>query len=346
MFDPTPVLISWNVTKKCNLSCLHCYRDAGEAGLFELTTLEGKHLLESIAKAGFRVLVLSGGEPLLRADIYELIEKAVELKLRVVMGTNGTLLTEGTVMKLKRAGVARVGISIDSLNTAVHDEFRRFEGALQKSVDGMQACRVYGLPFQVHTTVTKRNVDEIFQITDFAVRAGAEAHHIFFLVPTGRASEHEELFLDKKDYEIFLQKLVEKMDSCPIVIKPTCAPQFMRIASNKGIRHRFKKGCLAGVSYCVILPGGEVHPCPYFPLSLGNVRDVPFEEIWAGNDVFHELRRGVYHGKCGICHYQEICGGCRARAYFETSGDFLAEDPVCVYSPDEVGDDLARDILI
>ncbi len=323
------MIISWNTTRACNLSCVHCYRDAGAAETGELTTAEGKKLLDEIARAGFKIMVFSGGEPLIRPDIYELIGHARKLGLRPVLGTNGILITPEAAARLKEAGAACAGISLDSRDREKHDWFRGYEGAWQETMKGIAACREAGLPFQLHTTVMNWNEDEVTAITDLAVELGAVAHHIFFLVPTGRGKDIAETTLKTQQYEALLERILAKQAEVPIELKPTCAPQFMRIARQKGIPMRFSKGCLAGTTYCVILPGGDVHPCPYLPLKAGNVREAPFDAIWRDSALFHELRHQPLKGGCGRCGYGDICGGCRARAYYYSDGDYLAEEPWC-----------------
>ncbi|HEY3396490.1 MAG TPA: putative heme d1 biosynthesis radical SAM protein NirJ2 [Armatimonadota bacterium] len=326
------MLISWNTTRRCNQFCAHCYRSAGpEADPRELSTEEGKQLIAEIARAGFRLLVLSGGEPLLREDLLELVAATREQGLRPVLGTNGTLLTAELVRELQTAGAARVGISLDHTDPAQHDQWRGMSGAWEQTVAAMARCREAGLPFQMHTTVTDRNQEVITDLTDMAVQLGAAAHHIFFLVPTGRGEHLEAESLRAADYERLLSRLADKQQQAPIELKPTCAPQFMRLARRRGLDLRFTKGCLAGTSYCVIVPNGDVQPCPYLPLPVGNVRETPFSQIWATSPVFADLRTGALGGRCGACDCQDVCGGCRARAYYYSGGDYLAEEPWCLY---------------
>lgn len=332
------MIISWNTTRQCNQYCKHCYRAAGaEPDPDELSTAEGKSLLEEIAKAGFKIMVLSGGEPLMREDIYELCAHGTQQGLRVVLGTNGTLITPEVVKRLKAAGVARVGISLDDIDPAVHDEWRQMPGAWETSVQGMKYCREGGLPFQIHTTVTERNEPIITQMTDLAVELGAAGHHIFFLVPAGRGVDIETETLKARDYERLLNRILDKQRDVEIELKPTCAPQFMRIAKRKNIPMRYTKGCLAGTSYCVIIPNGDVQPCPYLQLKVGNVRETPFSEIWANNPVFQEFRTQKPSGRCHDCDCESICGGCRARAYYYSGGDYMAEEPWCLYRPSTAG---------
>lgn len=324
------MLVSWNTTNECNLKCRHCYRDAGSKIVSELDTSEAKTLINDIADAGFKIMIFSGGEPLMRDDIYELIAYAREKNLRAVMGSNGTLIDRETAQRLKDCGIMRVGISIDSVNSKKHDGFRGTAGSWKAAVKGMQYCREVGLPFQVHTTVVEGNYAEIEKITDFAVEIGSAAHHIFFLVPTGRATDIEKESLQAAQYETLLTRILKKQKEVDIEIKPTCAPQFMRIAKQMGLSVKFNKGCLAGISYCIIDPEGNVQPCAYLDIKVGNVREKSFVDIWQNSEVFQRLRTFDYKGSCGICKYKEICGGCRARAYFY-NGDFMGEEPWCLY---------------
>ncbi len=324
-----PILCSWNTTQECNLKCVHCYRDAGDKKYNELTTEEGKSLLDEIKKAGFKIIVFSGGEPLLRKDIFELTEYASSIGLRPVFGTNGTLIDREMALRLKASGAARISISLDSLNESQHDKFRGVEGSWSRAVKAMKILKEIGLSFQINTTVTKRNIDEVLEITDFAVEIGADAHHIFFLVPTGRAVDIEIESLNAFDYEDLLKKILLKSKTVNIELKPTCAPQYMRIAKVLGIKTRFTKGCLAGTGYCSITPEGDVWPCPYMPIKVGNVRVEKFSEIWRDAPLFKELREGNLKGSCGKCSFNDICGGCRARALFY-NGDYLGEEPWCL----------------
>ncbi|MGB9792473.1 MAG: radical SAM protein [Thermacetogeniaceae bacterium] len=323
------MLISWNTTNACNLKCPHCYREAGVRSPQELTESEGRKLLEGIKRAGFRVVVFSGGEPLLRPDIFDLISYARSLGLRPVCGTNGTLLTPQVVSKLCDVGVAAVGISLDSICPEKHDRFRGVEGAWKATIEGMENCRAAGLPFQIHTTVFNWNYEEIEELTELAVEKGAKGHHVFFFVPAGRGREGLET-VSPEQIEDLLVRLLKRRQSLSIEIKPTCAPQFLRIARQLRIELPYQRGCLAGISYCIVGPEGDVYPCPYMGLKVANVRQTPFDEIWKNNEVFLRLREQEYRGYCGVCDYRHRCGGCRARA-FEENGDYLGEDPSCLY---------------
>ncbi len=325
------MIISWNTTNACNMYCDHCYRDAGCKADEELDTAEAKTLLEQIASAGFKIMIFSGGEPLMRPDIVELVQYAANLGLRPVFGTNGTLITEKMAHALKDAGAMGMGISLDSLDAQKHNEFRKFTGAWEGAVRGMRNCRAAGLPFQIHTTIMDWNVHEIERITDFAVAEGAVAHHFFFLVPTGRAASIEAESLRAQAYEDTLTRILKKQQEVSIELKPTCAPQFMRIARQMGMKLRFGRGCLAGTAYCIINPKGQVQPCAYLNIPLGDVRETPFDEIWRNHEVLQKLRTLDYQGGCGSCDYKQLCGGCRARAAYYHEDDYMAEEPWCLY---------------
>lgn len=324
-------IVSWMTTNRCNLKCEHCYQDADQASSRELSTAEAKAMIDQIARAGFNIMIFSGGEPLLRDDIFDLVAHAAAQGLRPVFGTNGTLLTPDTARRLKQAGAAAMGISVDSLEPAKHDHFRGVPGSFDATMAGIEACRSAGLPYQVHTTVLEWNQDEICDITDFAVENGALAHYVFFLVPVGRGVYLQEQSLKVLENENLLRKIMEKQRTSPLTIKPTCAPQFVRIAQQLGVKTRFTRGCLAGLTYCVIGNEGIVRPCAYMTESAGDVREQPFDEIWETSPLFLKLRTRAYSGTCGTCDYKEGCGGCRARAAYYHDGDVLAQDDYCAH---------------
>jgi len=346
-----PRLISWNMTFRCNLRCPHCYIDAGEReGEGALNTAEGKMLIDQIADVSKPILIFSGGEPLLRNDVFDLARYATEKGLTVAMGTNGTLITDSVARELKSCGVKAVAVSIDSCIPEHHDAFRGVTGSWERAVEGIEACIRNGIDVQANTTVTQQNYDEIEAIMALAEEHGARAFHLFFLVPTGRGVNVEDISADM--YERMIEGVLEKIadGTYNLTVRPVCAPQFMRIASQKGLDlERWTRGCIAGLTYCRIYPTGEVTPCPYLPIKVGNIRDAPFKDIWFDSPILKALRNpNNLKGKCGACDYQDICGGCRARAYGLTSfvdfcgglqeptelkGDYLAEEPWCPYIP-------------
>ncbi|MFT4104178.1 MAG: putative heme d1 biosynthesis radical SAM protein NirJ2 [Lacrimispora sp.] len=325
------MIVSWMTTNQCNLKCKHCYQDAGSKKTDELTTEEAKKLIDEIAAAGFRIMIFSGGEPLMRPDIYTLVSYASGRGLRPVFGTNGMLITEEAAKKLKECGAASMGISLDSLDEEKHNQFRGDENAYRLTLRGIENCKKAGLPFQIHTTIMDWNQEEVSHIIDFAVRAGAVASYLFFLIPVGRGIYLEETSLEVMEYERLLQTIMAKQKEVPIDIKPTCAPQFTRVAKEMEVDTRFTRGCLAGLSYCVISPVGKVRPCAYMVEEAGDVREEAFDRIWKTSSLFENLRTQDYKGTCRECAYGKACGGCRARAGYYHEGDYMAEDSYCAY---------------
>jgi heme b synthase len=339
-------MVAWEVTRQCNLRCVHC-RAAAQEGPYpgELTMWEARQLLQDIASFARPVIILTGGEPLLRPDIVEIAALGTELGLRMVMAPNGTLLTEERAKELVGAGVQRISISIDGASAAAHDGFRGVDGAFAGALEGVRAAKAAGLPFQINTTVTRRNREGLADILDLAVRLGAVAHHIFLLVPTGRGKEMAEEAISPQDYEATLHWFYEQRARVPLQLKATCAPHYYRVlrqrAKAEGRRlsraadglDAVTRGCLAGSAFCFISHTGEVQPCGYLEVVCGNVRRTQLSTIWGSSEVFRRLRDlDQYRGKCGRCEYRTVCGGCRARAY-ETTGDYLAEEPFCIYEP-------------
>lgn len=322
--------ISWNVTKQCNLYCKHCYRESSpdEEIQDELTTEEGKKLLRDMKKANLGTIVFSGGEPLLRPDIFQLIEYACSLGIMPLMGSNGTLITPEVARKLKSSGLSAIAISVDSLNKEVHDDFRGKKGSLEKTIAGIKNSIDAGLKVQINTTISRYNLGDIDEVMEYAEKVGASSCHMLFLVDVGRGKTIDVTQLDKTEYKDTINKIIEK--DLDIRIKPTCAPQYKVEAMFKDIPAVGSRGCIAGISYCSILPNGDVHICPYTPVKVDSIRERDFDDIWQNNEVFLRLRDfSQYKGKCGSCKYIDICGGCRARA-FSATGDWLEADPYCI----------------
>ncbi|NLI62076.1 MAG: heme b synthase [Methanosarcinaceae archaeon] len=340
-----PRVIAWETTAACNLECKHCRGNSTfEKPENELTTDESKKLLDEIKKAGNPIIILSGGEPLMREDITEIIKYGTDLGFRMTLATNGTLITEKKAMEIKEAGIKRVSISLDG-RIDTHDAFRCQPGCFKRSMEGIENLKKAGVEFQINTTVSRFNINELEDVHNFAKETGAVAHHFFFLVPTGRGSELSEFEITPEEYERALEWLYEEVKKRKIQIRPTCAPHFFRImrqkAKEEGIKithethglNAMTKGCLGGITFGFVSSVGEVNPCGYLPVSAGNVRDTPFKEIWENAKVFNDLRNyDEYEGKCGICEYKRVCGGCRARAYAET-GNYMKEEPLCSYVP-------------
>ncbi|PVX27028.1 MAG: radical SAM/SPASM domain-containing protein [Candidatus Bathyarchaeum sp.] len=345
-----PLVISWNMTLKCNLKCAHCYINAKDTKMpDELSTDAAKMLIHQITEVSRPLLILSGGEPLLRDDIYEIIKYGAGRGLKMGMGSNGMLIDDEVAKKLKEAGMWTVAISLDSSIPERHDEFRGVKGCWEQAVEAIKSLKKAGIQVQVNCTVTQQNYDEVDDIMALAESLGVENFHLFFLVPTGRGTDIEDITPEM--YEEMIKNTLAKTTKYKLNVKPSCAPQFMRIAKDQGVdMSRWVRGCMAGLYYCRIYPSGEVTPCPYMPVTLGNIREKSFKDIWTNSEVFKALRDfDQLKGKCRICDHREDCGGCRARAYgvtadqmdfcgalhepTEMKGDYLADDPWCNYQP-------------
>jgi len=336
-------IIAINLTRRCNLTCDHCYMDAetresGSDG--ELSTAEVKDLLDQIcSRSNETMVVLTGGEPLLRRDLDELVTHGSSLGLSMVIGTNGVLLDEQRVISLKAAGTMGMGISLDSLDPAHHDVFRGCNGSWEKTLNGMEACRKHGLPFQVHFSVTEKNAHEIASMIAFAKEVGAHVLNIFFLVCTGRGESMSDITPAR--YEQVLHQLVEaQKQTTDLIIRARCAPHYKRVAYQLNPESPLTRaqgyeggGCLAGIHYCRITPEGGVTACPYIPIEDGNIRDKPFWEIWDQAPSFQQLREPELTGQCGKCEFQKLCRGCRARP-LAMGGNLMDDDPWCDYKPE------------
>ena len=345
-----PLVVSWNLTRKCNLKCSHCYINASSNELKgELNTEESKQLIDQIAEVSRPLLILSGGEPLLRKDVYEIIRYGTQKGLRMGLGSNGGLIDAKAARNLKEAGVKTVSISLDSNVPAQHDDFRGVTGSWDKAINAIKALRENDVLVQVNTTLTQQNYNQIDDIMSLTEQIGVENFHLFFLVPTGRGAKIADI--SPAMYEDMIKNTFAKTAKHRLNVRPSCAPQFMRIAKDMGLDMRqWIRGCIAGLYYCRVYPNGDITPCPYLPVKLGNIREKTFKEIWLNSPVFKALRDpNSLKGKCGICEYKTLCGGCRARAYglssdfidycgdlhepTEQKGDYLTEDPWCVYQP-------------
>jgi heme b synthase len=339
-------LVAWEVTRQCNLSCLHC-RASAESGPYpdELSTAEGRLLLEQIREVGQPVVILTGGEPLLRPDIFELAGHGHDLGLRMVMAVNGTLLDKEKARRLKESGIQRISISMDGATAESHDFFRQVQGAYNGILKGVEAAKSVDLEYQINTTVTRLNLHQLAKIQEKTIELGAVAHHIFMLVPTGRGRALTDQTISAEEYEKTLSWLVNRKEEIPLSVKATCAPHYYRIlretARQEGKEITFQshgldavtRGCLGGAGFCFVSHVGKVQPCGYLEVDSGQIRKQRFREIYEASPVFLAIRdKSQYSGKCGRCEYFRVCGGCRARA-FEATGNFLEEEPLCTYQP-------------
>ncbi len=327
-----PSLVSWNLTKKCNLKCPHCYLDAGRSTARELDTEECLALVDEMADLGTEMVILTGGEPLLRKDIYQIAQAASRRGLWVVMGTNGVLVTDPVAEKMVECGVRGVGISIDSIDADRHDAFRGGRDAWHHSVRALETCRRHGLEVLVQTTVMEENYDEISDLLAFARDQGAWSFNLYFLVQTGRGTTMTELTAERT--EALLAWLTRQQEEYrPMLVRAKCAPQFKRIAYEQGLAGLESGGCMAGTHYCRITPEGNVTPCPYTAEVAGNVLEGGFASVWLDAPLLRDLRDPErLEGRCGACEYRDLCGGCRCRAYAQT-GNLFAEDPACPHQP-------------
>jgi len=372
----TAYSVSWNLTQRCNLECAHCYMSAhgGADTRGELTTAECRRVLDEIAAVNPNVfLILTGGEPLLRRDIWEIAAGATDKKFTTVFGTNGVLLREREARLMREHGVLGASISLDSTDRTKHDGFRRLPGAWDAAVRATRVLGDEGLDFSLHMSVTDWNLKEVPAMIDLAHELGATVLNFFFLVRTGRGRDLTDI--DAAAYEQILTSLakaqsagqgppsfVRRMLGMPptetsatfedpwstpvghadgLLIRAKCAPHFRRILwqlnpSSPLLKNYAHGSCPAGKYYCRITPDGDVTPCPYMPVSAGNLRTTSFGDLWRAAPVFGDLREPKLGGRCGVCEFSKICGGCRCRAY-ATHGDYLAEDPACGYQPGAYG---------
>lgn len=344
-----PRWIAWEVTRRCNLKCVHC-RSSSElqvSGHPDFSTGEAYRVIDDIASYAKPVIVLSGGEPLLRKDVFDIARYGTEKGLRMCIATNGTLVTEKICEEIKTSGIRIVSLSLDGASEEIHDDFRKQKGAFAGTINAARLFKKYGIEFIINSSFTRRNQEEIPRVYELAKNLGATAWYMFMIVPTGRGEEIMDELISKEDYEEVLDwhYQMEKGEK-DMLVRPTCAPHYYRVVlqkskeeSEKFERRSLKfstggaKGCIAGQLIALIDVDGNVLPCSYFPKYAGNVRDKSFKEIWEDSELFQDLRNfKKYKGKCGTCEYINVCGGCRARAY-SVYGDYLEEEPFCGYLP-------------
>lgn len=322
--DFLPRIIFWETTKQCNLRCGYCRRLLDQSGP-ELTSLDALRIIREIKDVfGKPMLILSGGEPLLRKDIFEIIYYAYRADLPVALATNGVMLNDTHARRLKEFGVKRVSISLDAGDELAHDLSRGIRGAFRKTLDAAAILRKHGVPFQLNHTLTKSNYHEISRVADLALSLGAVAVHYFVLVPVGCGKGIESsAMLDAKDCELALSAIRQLADALPLEIRPTCAPHYIRFSKDSR-----DTGCLAGTAAFFISSEGEIYPCGYLPVKAGSLRNNSIREIWECSPVLKELRENNLKGACSGCELKQRCRGCRARA-FGMSNDYLAADETC-----------------
>lgn len=343
-----PKWIAWEATRRCNLNCVHCRSsstlDSDEGGF---TTKEAYKLIDDITSYCKPVLVLSGGEPLLRKDIFDIAAYGTKKGLRMCLATNGTLIDDDVCRKIKESGIRMVSLSLDGSTREIHDNFRNQEGAFEGTLRGIDYLKKHDIEFLINSSFTKRNENDIQNVYRLAKDTGATAWYMFLIVPTGRGEEIMSELVAKEDYEDILDwHFHQELEEEEMLMRPTCAPHYYRIslqrAKDEGQDYERRtlkfstggsKGCVAAQVICLIDSEGNVQPCSYFPVSAGNVKETPFKKIWEESELFQNLRDfKKYKGRCGECEYLNVCGGCRARSH-AVYGDYLAEEPFCNYVP-------------
>jgi len=347
--DFEPKWIAWEITRRCNLKCVHC-RSSSELEAKEHPDSsfdEAKRIIEDIASYASPVIVLSGGEPLLREDVFDIAKYGDSKGLRMGLATNGTLVTEDICEKIKDAGIKMVSLSLDGAKAETHDDFRNQKGAFDGTMNAIRLFNEYKIPFLINSSFTVRNREEIPEIYKLVKGLGATAWYMFMIVPTGRGEDIMDELIPEDVYDEILEwhyETEQKEDE--LLMRPTCAPHYYRIVRQKALKEGEKykhrslkfstggsKGCLAGQLICLIDVDGEVQPCSYFAKSAGNIKNTAFKTIWEESELFLNLRDfKSYKGSCGLWEYNNVCGGCRARAYAMT-GDYLAQEPFCSYIP-------------
>jgi heme b synthase len=349
----TPKWIAWEITRRCNLRCVHC-RSSSETEVKahpDFPTEEAFRVIDDINSYAKPVIVLSGGEPLMRNDVFQIAQYGTDKGLRMCLATNGTLVNDETCQKIKDSGIRIVSLSLDGSEERVHDDFRGQNNAFSGTIRAAGLFRNHGIEFIINSSFTKRNQEEIPKVYELAKKLGATAWYMFMIVPTGRGEEIMNELISKEDYEEILDWHYQmEKDEKNILVRPTCAPHYYRIVLQKSKEEGSKferrtlkfstggsKGCIAGQVIALIDVDGNVLPCSYFPKPAGNIRTQSFRDIWENSSLFQELRDfKKYKGKCGSCEYVTVCGGCRARAY-AVHGDYLEEEPFCGYLPRKVG---------
>jgi radical SAM protein len=350
-FDDAPFLVIWELTQACDLACVHCRACAlSDRNPFELTTEEGFRLLETVRSFGDPLMVFTGGDPLKRPDLFPLLEKSVNLGLRTTITPSATpLLNAEAIDGFRQCGVARMAISLDGPDAASHDGFRRVDGSFARTMFGLDYARQVGLATQINTTATRHNVDRLDEIAGLVRTSGARLWSVFFLVATGRASASQDL--SAEEYEEVFRFLYDLSKTAPFDIKTTEAQHYRRyvaqqrksegssgrrIAPSPEVIQR-QAGINDGKGFVFVSHIGEIYPSGFLPVSAGNVRRDSLVDVYRNSPLFRTLRNADnLRGKCGDCEFRNLCGGSRSRS-FALTGDYLAEDPRCVYQPKGTG---------
>lgn len=352
-------MLFWETTIRCNLACAHCRRlESNAAAPADLSTSQAERLIEQLAELGRRqpqmpVLVFSGGEPLCRKDLFHLVDEARQQGIILALATNGTMIDSDKARQIHDSGIARVSVSLDGATAEVHDKMRQIPGAFDKAIGGIRHLHEHAVPFQINVTLTKQTAPQLQEVYELARSLGAMAVHVFMLVPVGCGQVLAETdMLSPAQYEDIMRDIHALESRGEIQIKVTCGPHYERIKrelriADGGVRiepaganpnsavhsPHSSKGCLAGLSVLFVSHRGDVYPCGYLPVDCGNILDKTLTQIWDGNADLARMRDVSFlEGKCGVCGYKQVCGGCRARA-FGMTGNYMAEEPFCAYVP-------------
>ncbi len=330
----------WEMTTACNLHCIHCHASGGKPAGDELSTAEGKRLLEQLAAVSeFRMMAYTGGEPLVREDVFELLAYSQALGFTNTMATNATLIDDAVARDLARYGLVIAAVSLDSPDPATHDYVRGRAGAFEEALRGMRALRRAGILLHINITAMEYNLEQLEALIPLIDELGAGILLMYQLVPVGRGRRIGEAALDLGANERLIRTMAHAQRSSQAIMEPVAGPQYWAFLLQQagiqgGLRLRLAEavfhGCSAGRGFVYVKPNGEVWPCPFVEVSCGNVRRTPFQDIWAGSPVFADLRQreARLEGRCGECEYRRLCGGCRGRAWAVT-GNYMAEDPSC-----------------
>ncbi len=354
-FSQAPFLVIWEVTRACDLACVHCRASADPwRHPLELSTEEGFKLLDTIREFGDPIMIFTGGDPLKRPDLFDLLDHSVKLGLRTTVSPSPTpLLTSEAIARFKEVGVARISVSVDGWDAASHDGFRAVEGSFNRAMLALEEAQRIGLSTQVNTTVSRHNWEHLEEIADIVERVGSDMWDVFFLVPTGRGASQQEL--NGEEFEQVFGFLYERSKRSKAVIKTTEAMHYRRYLMQrrkaegatgaKGYGHGHggehaadtplnkMSGINSGRGFVFISRTGEIYPSGFLPISSGNVRRQSLVEIYRTGALFQALRdTSIIKGKCGRCDYRNLCGGSRSRA-FALTGDYLAEEPRCTHQP-------------
>ena len=357
-FDQAPFLVIWETTRACDLACRHCRAEAvSSRHPQELSTDEARRMMDDVRRFGRPLFVLTGGDPLKRPDVVELIEYGTSIGLRMAMTPSGTpLMTAPILRRLQEAGLSRLAVSLDGSTAGIHDTFRGVAGSYAWTLEMLRAARDLGLSTQVNTTVSRYNLDDFDALCALMTELGISLWSVFFLVPTGRAQARD--VASAEEFEDVFQRMYELSMTAPFDIKSTAAPHYRRVILERQVAERRArtrteapepltagvgfsladgvgraKGVNDGDGFLFISHTGAICSSGFLPLAGGNVRTSDVVEVYRNSPMFRELRdRSRLKGKCGVCEYRDVCGGSRARAYAVT-GDYMESEPFCTHIP-------------